>query len=54
MDITPEEKEKLNKYLMRAYDNLSRVERMLKKGSDSDGERTEPYVNTRSQLEKNS
>lgn len=38
-DITEEEKEKINKYLMRALDNLCRIEKLLKdiKGSDSNG-----------------
>ena len=47
-DITEEEREKINKYLMRALDNLCRIEKLLKdiKGSDNDGKRTEPKTNT--------
>lgn len=41
-DITEEEKEKIDKYLMRALNNLCRIEKLLKdiKGSDSNGKRT--------------
>ena len=40
-DITEEEKEKIDKYLMRALNNLCRIEKLLKdiKGSDSDANR---------------
>ena len=37
--------EKLNKMLMNAYNYLCRAEKLLKKGSDKDGKRTEPSTN---------
>lgn len=39
-NITDEEIEKLNKLLMHAYNELCKAEKLLKKGSDSDGKRT--------------
>lgn len=43
-NITDEEREKINKYLMRALDNICRIEKLLKdiKGSDGNGKRTKP------------
>lgn len=40
-NLTEEEKEKINKYLMRALNNLCRIEKLLKdiKGSDNNANR---------------